>query len=154
MRGNARDMTMTGSQGSQCSRRPGRQVGQSMVEFTVVVVFFCLAVTSDPAQNAMADLMDVLDQRYQHYSYTVSLSDYPDTTAIDEFKNLLVEQLREQGYSNEEIAAILEEKSGMPVGEWADMISEYTGKSFPEAGDLPDMAFSALESGDPAELFY
>ncbi|MDZ7736791.1 MAG: hypothetical protein U5P41_12375 [Gammaproteobacteria bacterium] len=53
---------MTGSQRSQCSRRLGRQAGQSMVEFTVVVVFFCLAVTSDPAQNAMANLMDVLDQ--------------------------------------------------------------------------------------------
>lgn len=129
------------------------QRGQSMVEFTVVVVFFCLAVTSDPALNAIQDLMGTLQERHEHYSYTVSLSDYPDTSVFTEFKNLLVEQLQEQGYSNEEIAAILEEKSGMPVGQYADMISTYTGQSFPEVGDLPEMGFNALKGQNPAELF-
>ena len=144
---------MTGSPGKSCSHRPTRQSGQSMVEFTVVVVFFCLALTSDPALNTMDRLMDVMKERHEHYSYTVSLSDYPDTTIFEEFKQLLVDQLREQGYSNEEIAAIVDEKSGMPVSEWADFITDYTGTSFPEVGDLPNMAANALESGDPAELF-
>lgn len=151
--GEEEESNMTGSPGKSCRFRPTRQSGQSMVEFTVVVVFFCLALTSDPALNVMDRLMDVLKQRNEHYSYTVSLSDYPDTTIFEEFKQLLVDQLREQGYSNEEIAAILDEKSGMPVSEWADFISEYTGTSFPDAGDLPNMAANALESGDPAELF-
>lgn len=146
-------INMTDSQGKSCRYRPSRQSGQSMIEFTVVVVFFCLALTSDPALNVMERLMDVLKERNEHYSYTVSLSDYPDTTIFEEFKQLLIDQLREQGYSNEEIAAILDEKSGMPVNEWADFITEYTGTSFPDVGDLPNMAANALESGDPAELF-
>jgi len=134
-------------------RRGERQAGQSMVEFTVVVVFFCLALTSDPALDIMQQLLDTMKQRHQHYSYTVSLSDYPDTMVFEELKSMLVEELRNQGYSNEEIEAILAEKSGLPVSEWADMFTEYTNIEFPDVGDLPDMTANALESGDPAELF-
>ncbi len=129
------------------------QLGQSMVEFTVIVVFFCLAVTSDPALNAMQRLMDVMKQRFEHYSYTVSLSDYPDTTVFQEMRQLLIEQLQAQGYSNEEIEEILEEKSGMPVNEWVTFFEDYTGEAFPQVPNLPDMTANALESGNPADFF-
>lgn len=130
-----------------------RQFGQSMVEFTVVVVFFCLAVTSNPALNAMSSLMKVMKQRFEHYSYTVSLSDYPDTTVFQEMQQLLIEQLQAQGYGNEEIEAILKEKSGQSVNEWVTFFEDYTGEAFPQAPDLSDMTANALESGNPADFF-
>lgn len=115
-----------------------RQRGQSMVEFTVVVVFFCLAVTSDPALDAIAQLTDILKQRHTHYSYTVSLSDYPDTTIYDEFKELLREQLEAQGYSAEEIEQILLEKAD-PPDVWLQAYEQFIGDAFPDPGGFPDI---------------
>ena len=130
-----------------------RQRGQSMVEFTVVVVFFCLTLTSDPALDAIQNLMDTFKERHQHYSYTVSLSDYPDTTLLSEFKNRLRDELQAQGYSNQEIEAIIKEKAGLPMTQYTDMVEQFTGKSLPNVGDLPEMSFNALKDGNPAELF-
>lgn len=114
------------------------QTGQSMVEFTVVVVFFCLAVTSDPALDAMTRLTDVLKQRHTHYSYTVSLSDYPDTSIYDEFKEMLREQLEAQGYSAEEIEEILLQKAD-PPDVWLDAYEQFIGDAFPDPGGFPDI---------------
>lgn len=115
-----------------------RQHGQSMVEFTVVVVFFCLAVTSDPALDAIAELTDVLKQRNTHYSYTVSLSDYPDATIFEAYKELLREQLEAQGYSATEIEEILKEKADPPEV-WLQVFDQFIGDSFPDPGEFPDI---------------
>ena len=115
-----------------------RETGQSMVEFTVVVVFFCLALTSDPALNVMRDLNDTIKQRFEHYSYTVSLSDYPDASTLAELEAMLRQQLADQGYSEEAIDAMLEDIVVGP-NEWISNINEFLGKSFPDAGEFPEI---------------
>lgn len=110
-----------------------RQHGQSMVEYTVVVVFFCLTLTSEPMLNMIGKLADTLKQRHQHYSYVVSLSDYPDANAIERFQEMLREQLEEQGLDPDEINKLLGEKADSPEA-WADYFSEFVGEKFP----IPD----------------
>lgn len=104
----------------------------------MVVVFFCLALTSDPALNVMRDLNDVIKQRFEHYSYTVSLSDYPDASTLAELEVILRQQLADQGYSEEAIDTMLEDIVVGP-NEWIGNINEFLGKGFPDAGEFPDI---------------
>ncbi|MEX0951969.1 MAG: hypothetical protein WDZ86_06770 [Gammaproteobacteria bacterium] len=112
--------------------------GQSMVEFTIVVVFFCLVLTSDPALNVMRELNNVMKERFEHYSYTVSLSDYPDASTLAELEAMLRAQLEAQGYSNEDIDAMLDGITTSP-DEWIDSIEDFVGKGFPDAGEFPEI---------------
>jgi predicted ATPase len=109
------------------------QQGQSMVEYTVVVIFFCLTLTSEPMLNMIGTLADTLKQRQEHYTYVVSLSDYPDANAIELFRDMLREQLEEQGLDPDEINELLGEKADSPEA-WADYFSGFIGERFP----IPD----------------
>lgn len=104
-----------------------------MVEYTVVVIFFCLTLTSEPMLNMIGELADTLKQRHEHYSYVVSLSDYPDANAIEQFRDMLREQLEEQGLDPDEINALLGEKADSPEA-WADYFTGFIGEKFP----IPD----------------
>lgn len=57
---------------------PRRQKGQSMTEYTVVLVFGVLALTTGPSGDVMQDLVEVMKKNYSGYSYAISLSEPPD----------------------------------------------------------------------------
>ncbi len=57
---------------------PRRQWGQSMTEYTVVLVFGVLALTTGPSGDVMQELVQVIKQNYSGYSYAISLSEPPD----------------------------------------------------------------------------
>lgn len=55
-----------------------QQLGQSMVEYTIVIAFGILTMSSAPMKDAVASLMATIRQNYAGYSFAISLSDYPD----------------------------------------------------------------------------
>lgn len=61
------------------------QRGQSMVEYTIVLVFGVMVLTTGPGGDVMADLLKVMKGNYQGYSYAVSISDYPDHDSLGEY---------------------------------------------------------------------
>ncbi len=54
------------------------QFGQSMPEYTVVLVFGVLVLTTGPGGDVMQQLLGVIKENYEGYSYAVSLSEPPD----------------------------------------------------------------------------
>lgn len=57
---------------------PIRQLGQSMVEYTVVTVFGILVLTTGPGGDVIIQLTDAVRDNFDGYTYAVSLSDIPD----------------------------------------------------------------------------
>ncbi len=55
-----------------------RQLGQGMVEFTIVLVFGVMVMTIGPGGDVLLDLLGVMNDKYQGYSYATSLSTLPD----------------------------------------------------------------------------
>ena len=55
-----------------------RQLGQGMVEFIVVLVFGVMVMTIGPGGDVLLDLLGVMNDKYQGYSYATSLSTLPD----------------------------------------------------------------------------
>ncbi len=49
-----------------------------MVEYTVVLVFGVLALTTGPSGDVIQELLDVIKENYKGYSYALSLSEAPD----------------------------------------------------------------------------
>lgn len=66
------------------------QLGQSMIEYTIVVGFGVLTLTTGPMQDVLLHLMDVIHNNYQGYSYAVAVSDYPDANDSGTLEALLV----------------------------------------------------------------
>ena len=62
-----------------------RHAGQSMVEYTVVLVFGVLALTTGPSGDVIKQLLDVIKENYQGYSYALSLSEAPDYDSAAEY---------------------------------------------------------------------
>lgn len=69
-----------------------RQLGQSMVEYTIVLVFGVLALTTGPSGNVMLDLLQVIKDNYQGYSFGISLSEAPDFDTAGDYKGELKKQ--------------------------------------------------------------
>jgi hypothetical protein len=75
------------------NKSTNRERGQGMVEFTVVLVFGVMVMTIGPGGDVLLDLLGVMNDKYQGYSYAASLSDLPqydslgayaiDTTGVD-----------------------------------------------------------------------
>ena len=61
------------------------QIGQSMVEYTVVLVFGVMVLTTGPGGDVILKLLDVLKDKYQGYSYAVSLSSPPQYDNLGEY---------------------------------------------------------------------
>ena len=55
-----------------------RQCGQGMVEFIVVLVFGVMVMTIGPGGDVLLDLLGIMNDKYQGYSYATSLSTLPD----------------------------------------------------------------------------
>jgi len=58
------------------------QRGQSMVEYTVVLVFGVMVLTTGPGGDVILELLNVLKDKYQGYSYAISLSTPPDHDSL------------------------------------------------------------------------
>ena len=69
----------------QKARSYFRQSGQSMVEYTIVLVFGVMVLTSGPAGDVILDLLATLNNRYEGYSYAVSMSDLPQYDTINDY---------------------------------------------------------------------
>ncbi|MFB3101431.1 MAG: hypothetical protein ACE1ZM_08315 [Gammaproteobacteria bacterium] len=54
------------------------QLGQGMVEFIVVLVFGVMVMTIGPGGDVLLDLLGIMNDKYQGYSYATSLSTLPD----------------------------------------------------------------------------
>ena len=65
------------------SRR--KQFGQSMVEYTVVIAFGILTLSTDLVQDEVDLLMATIHQNYAGYSFALSISDYPDYDSASEY---------------------------------------------------------------------
>lgn len=70
-----------------------------MVEYTVVLAFGVMALTTGPSGDVIQDLLGVLKENYKGYSYAMSLSEPPDYDSAAE----LVAVLQAQGLEQEEI---------------------------------------------------
>ncbi len=70
-----------------------------MVEYTVVLVFGVLSLTTGPGGDAVLELLNVIKQNYQGYSYGLSMSEPPDFDSAED----LVQALEAQGLEDEEI---------------------------------------------------
>ena len=62
-----------------------QQSGQSMVEYTIVLVFGVMVLTSGPAGDVILDLLATLNNKYQGYSYAVSMSDLPQYDTLNDY---------------------------------------------------------------------
>jgi len=60
------------------NRNTLRQLGQGMVEFIVVLVFGVMVMTIGPGGDVLLDLLGIMNDKYQGYSYATSLSTLPD----------------------------------------------------------------------------
>ncbi len=60
------------------NRHTLRQLGQGMVEFTIALVFGVMVMTIGPGGDVLLDLLGVMNDKYQGYSYATSLSTLPD----------------------------------------------------------------------------
>ncbi len=69
------------------SWRIARQQGQSMVEYTIVLVFGVMVLTTGPGGDVTKDLLDVIKSNFEGYSYAVSLSEYPDHDTLYDYLN-------------------------------------------------------------------
>jgi len=79
--------------------RPDRMSGQSMTEYTIVLVFGVLALTTGPSGDVMKKLADVMKANYAGYSYAMSLSEPPDYDSAEQYKAVL----KANGVSDAEI---------------------------------------------------
>ena len=66
-----------------------RQKGQSMVEFTVVLSFGIMVLTTSGGGDAMMDLLGVMHDKYRGHSYAMSLSDLPSHDTYQQYANFV-----------------------------------------------------------------
>jgi len=77
-------------------------LGQSMTEYTIVLVFGVLVLTTGPSGDTMKKLADVMRKNYAGYSYAISLSEPPDYDSVDKYKAVL----KANGLSDNEISML------------------------------------------------
>ena len=95
-----------------------RQRGQGMAEYVVVLVFGVMVMTVGPGGDVLLDLLGVINDKYQGYSYASSMSTLPDH---DNLADYLID---------EDIIDPIE------PGDLVTALEEYT--SFPDL-DVPDL---------------
>jgi len=115
------------------TRHTLRQLGQGMVEFIVVLVFGVMVMTIGPGGDVLLDLLGIMNDKYQGYSYATSLSTLPD---------------------HDNLAAYILEENGIDPGDLVDEIRSYT--SFPTLDSFPDdlMPESASDILEGATSFF
>ena len=53
------------------------QLGQAMIEYTIVVLFGILILTTGPMKDVIVELFEAIENNYKGYSYAISLNDLP-----------------------------------------------------------------------------
>ena len=104
------------------------QSGQGMVEYVVVLVFGVMVLTIGPGGDALLDLLAVMNDNHQGYSYAASLSTLPDHDNLGEY---ILE-------ANGENITAVENK----LKELYDMVPSNPSFEFP---DMPNSASDILE---------
>lgn len=61
------------------------QCGQGMVEYVVVLVFGVMVMTIGPGGDVLLDLLGVMNDKYQGYSYASSMSTLPDHDTLADY---------------------------------------------------------------------
>ena len=120
---------------TNCCKKLGitRQLGQSMVEYTVILAFGIMVLIS--GDDIFFEIRDILRDNYQGYSYSISLSDQPTYDNLGEY--LIDEGVVEPLDPNKVV----------------DKIKKYT--EFPELEGFPDgMPNSASDILDGATSFF
>ena len=87
------------------------QFGQSMVEYTVVIAFGILTLSTDLVQDEVELLMATIHQNYAGYSFALSISDYPDDVTVSAYWTMLDSQA-----VNEDMRHALTDKSQKNIG--------------------------------------
>ena len=124
------------------------QFGQSMVEYTVVIAFGILTLSTDLVQDEVDLLMATIHQNYAGYSFALSISDYPDYDSASLYWADLVDK-----EVNEDMRHILTDNSQNGIGPRTSVqyttAVEYYQTSSPvdvqptilsEAGDLKNLS--------------
>lgn len=62
-----------------------KQLGQGMVEYVVVLMFGVMVLTIGPGGDVLLDLLAVMHDNHQGYSYGTSLSDLPQYDNLGEY---------------------------------------------------------------------
>jgi hypothetical protein len=123
-----------------------RQLGQSMVEYTVVTVFGVLVLTTGPGRGVIDDLTNAIRNNYEGYTYAVSLSDYPDKDNPLE----LVTLYNSQGMPIEQVAYLVD----VPTDLINDILN-YNISGFPSVQEgldfLDDVGLSFTDFCSPAD---
>jgi hypothetical protein len=65
------------------------QFGQSMIEYTVVIMFGVLTLTTGPMRDTVNNLMQAMRDNYRGYSFAISLSDIPDSPSHTDYSTML-----------------------------------------------------------------
>jgi len=86
----------------------GTQCGQSMIEYTVVIVFGILTITTGPMREVILEVMDTIRANYRGYTYTVSFAEIPEAASTSAVRDLL----RAQGQSSSEVDVLAESPRG------------------------------------------
>jgi len=105
-----------------------RQAGQSMVEYTVVLVFGVMVLTTGPGGDVILQLTDVIKNKYQGYSYSVSLSYPPVYDSLGEY--LLNET---DAINPNDIVSELQQFTSFPTLPDFDDVMSQAGVSFPNS---------------------
>ena len=94
------------------------QRGQGMAEYVVVLVFGVMVMTVGPGGDVLLDLLGVMNDKYQGYSYVSSMSTLPDHDNLADY--------------------LIDEDIIDPIdpGDLVTALEEYT--SFPDL-DVPDL---------------
>ncbi len=61
------------------------QAGQAMVEYVIVLVFGVMLLTIGPGGDVLLDLLAVVNDNHQGYSYAASLSTLPQFDSLGEY---------------------------------------------------------------------
>ena len=65
------------------------QLGQAMVEYTIVVVVGILLITTGPMRDIVGQLAEAINNNYKGYSYAMSFSDLPMADDQTKYTKLL-----------------------------------------------------------------
>lgn len=112
----------------------GRQLGQSMIEYTVVVgLGVMVLIAGGPGNSAIDRLWLRLQSHYTGYSYVVSLSDYPDANNPFDLNTL---------YVNQGLPDDLREYLEGDLGPLVSSLQNFTNGSLPNMQDALNMVTS------------
>lgn len=130
-------------------RSPFKQLGQSMTEYTVVLVFGVMVLTTGPGGDVMQELLAVLKKNYEGYTFGISMSETPDYESADEYALAL----ESYGLEDEEIDKLAVDTADMLAG--AGVFNTDPSDQLDAFKDsLPDMPPSVSDIMDGAGSFF